>query len=74
MNKQKALSSFTEIKDRCENRRTKVVNLVSTTNENIFIVIFSDGSQANIDYATLEKLHQDLPQELFIFEVHNNHV
>lgn len=44
MNKQKALLSFTEIKDRCENRRTKVANLVSTTNENIFIVIFSDGS------------------------------
>jgi hypothetical protein len=57
-----AQSSFTEIKDRCQKRNTKILDALSTQHTDVFVLVFEDGTQANVDYKTLESLHQDAPE------------
>lgn len=60
------LSTFAEIKDRCEKRQTKIFKFVKTKLIDTFVVVFSDGTQANVTLKTLEAVQVDLPSELFV--------
>lgn len=62
----KGLSSVAEIKDRCNKRNTKIAQISTTSHDDVFVVIFQDGTQANINFASLEELHRDTPSEYFI--------
>lgn len=57
-----ALSTAAEIKDRCLKRKTRIRVVTSTSNPSVYILIFEDGTQANIDDAVLEQLHMNEPE------------
>lgn len=66
MNKTNALSTFIEIVERCDKRNTKIAQLVSTKDADVFVVVFTDGTQANINTTVLNQLHEQLPAELAV--------
>jgi hypothetical protein len=58
------LSTFTEIKDRCEKRNTRIMRATWSSDKSVLILIFQDGSQANVDSKTLDEINAD--QTLFV--------
>ena len=53
-------SSPDEVRQRCEKRNTRILK-VTTTSDGNYVLVFADGSQAEVTTATLEELHNESP-------------
>jgi hypothetical protein len=49
-------STFEEIKDRCEQRNTSIDHLQATSKLDTIVVVFADGTQANVTDETFDDL------------------
>ena len=54
------VSSADEVRQRCEKRNTRILK-VTTTSDCNYILIFDDGTQAEVTTTTLEELHNESP-------------